>query len=307
MIRSSNSSPTSHNLVAETPFFFAREDARLFGILHSPQGPAKPLAFVMSHPFGEEKLWSHRVFVSCARALAERGYAVLRFDYFGAGDSSGMSGDTSLASHRADLQAAIRTLEQRLPTVQRIGLIGLRLGASFAASLLEAGAESPRLRSAPLVLWDPILDGDAYFQELLRSNLSTQLAVYGKVVDNREVLTARIRAGGTVNVDGYEIGKDLLESCGVNTLLTTEAKRHDGPTLVVQIAATEAIKERADLKALAASYSQGTLLRAAEQPFWREIKPFYPRASQLQEATLRWLDEVENGQAAPLEAAAVGR
>jgi hypothetical protein len=219
-----------------------------------------------------------------------------------------MSSDTSLASHRADLQAAVRTLEQRMPTVERIGLIGLRLGASFAASLLESMNDSPRLRAAPLVLWDPILDGDAYFQELLRSNLSTQLAVYGKVVDNREVLTARIRAGDTVNVDGYEIGKDLLESCGVNTLLTTDAKRHDGPTLVVQIAATDAQKERADLKALAASYSQGTLLRAAEQPFWREIKPFYPRASQLQEATLRWLDEVASGQsAAPLEAAASGR
>jgi hypothetical protein len=75
----------------------------------------------------------------------------------------------------------------------------------------------------------------------------------------------------------------------------------------VQIAASEAQKERADLKALAASYSQGTLLRAAEQPFWREIKPFYPRASQLQEATLRWLEQVENGRTAePLEAAAAG-
>lgn len=293
--------------MAETPFFFAREDARLFGILHAPQGPAKPLAFVMSHPFGEEKLWSHRVFVSCARALAERGHAVLRFDYCGAGDSSGMSADTSLATHRVDLQAAIRTLEERMPSVERIGLIGLRLGASFAALLLEAAGDSPRLRSAPLVLWDPILDGDSYFQELLRSNLSTQLAVYGKVIDNREVLTARIRAGETVNVDGYEIGKDLLESCGVNTLLTTEAKRHDGPTLVVQIAASEAQKERADLKALAASYSQGTLLRAAEQPFWREIKPFYPRASQLQDATLRWLEQVESGESAlPLEAARSG-
>lgn len=194
-----------------------------------------------------------------------------------------------------------------MPTVQRIGLIGLRLGASFAALLLESAAESARLRTAPLVLWDPILDGDAYFQELLRSNLSTQLAVYGKVVDNREVLTARIRAGGTVNVDGYEIGKDLLDSCGVSTLLTTEAKRHDGPALVVQIAASEAQKERADLKALAASYPQGTLLRAAEQPFWREIKPFYARASQLQEATLRWLDAIENGQASTqLEAASGG-
>jgi len=296
--------------VTETPFFFVRQDARLFGVLHLPEGAARPLAFVMSHPFGEEKLWSHRVFVSCARALAARGHAVLRFDYFGAGDSNGLSAEASLDSHRSDLQAALAEIEQRVPAIEQIGLIGLRLGATFAALLSESNAQqqiSPRLRDAPLVLWDPILDGDAYFQELLRSNLSTQLAVYGQVVDNREVLTARIRAGGSVNVDGYEIGKALLESCGVGALLTTASKHHTGPTLVVQIAATEAQKERADLKALASSYAQGTLTRAAEQPFWREIKPFYPRASQLQELTLRWLDEVTGAASAePLGAAASG-
>src|SRR5262249_47130195 len=163
------------------PFFFAREQARLFGLLHTPDGPTQPLAFVMSHPFAEEKLWSHRVFVSFARALAQRGHAVLRFDYTGAGDSSGMSRDVSLATHTADPTAAIATLSQRVPGVQKVGLIGLRLGATFAALITESQT-SPLLRGAPLILWDPVLDGDAYFQELFRSNLSTQLAVYGKVV-----------------------------------------------------------------------------------------------------------------------------
>jgi hypothetical protein len=111
-----------------------------------------------------------------------------------------------------------------------------------------------------------------------------------------------------VNVDGYEIGRDLLDSCGASTLLTPETKRHDGPALVVQISATQAQKERADLKALAASYARGTLLRATEQPFWREIKPFYGRAAQLQEMTLHWLDEIDSSATnAPLEAAASGR
>ncbi len=248
----------------------------------------------MSHPFAEEKLWSHRVFISMARALAERGHTVLRFDYMGAGDSSGTTPETSLQTHLQDLRAAIAELTRRVPQLHRIGLIGLRLGASFAALAAEAAAGDEQLepvRHAPLILWDPVMDGEAYFQELLRTNLSTQLAVYGKVVENRETLTARILAGDPVNVDGYDIGPALLQSCGITCLLSTEAKRHQGPVLVTQIAASKAQKDREDLASLAASYPHGDIQRAAEQPFWREIKPFYPRAEQLQTLTLQWLDQ----------------
>jgi pimeloyl-ACP methyl ester carboxylesterase len=277
----------------ETPFFFARPGAQLFGMLHKPAGASGRLGFVMSHPFAEEKLWGHRVYVSFARALAARGHAVLRFDYMGAGDSSGMTPDTSLDTHLADLAAAVDTLRARQPGVERIGLVGLRLGASFAALLAEKAADDPSLaslRDAPLVLWDPVTDGEAYFQELLRTNLSTQLAVYGKVQETREVLQERIRAGGLVNVDGYEIGKALFESCAVNPLLAPGARRHAGPVLVLQVAANDKIKDRPELTTLAADYPRGTFARAVEQPFWREIKPFYGRAESLQQVTLDWLE-----------------
>ena len=279
--------------MTETPFFFTRGQANLFGFLHTPTTAAKPTAFLFSHPFAEEKLWSHRVLLSLARELANRGHIVMRFDYMGAGDSSGTTPDTSLDSHLADLDAAFAYLIDKHPEVQRVGLVGLRLGASFAAMFAEtAAARRPQLQGAPLVLWEPVLDGANYFQELLRSNLSTQLAVYGKVEENRDTLQARIREGGKVNVDGYEIGRDLFESCARPDLLSTAAKTHTGPTLVMQIAPGAETKPRDDLTALAQSYPTGTALRTPEQPFWREIKPFYGRAANLQQATLQWLEQV---------------
>lgn len=275
----------------ETPFFFARDGARLFGMLHAPASPTSGTAFLMSHPFAEEKLWSHRVFVSVARALVQRGHAVMRFDYMGAGDSSGMTSETSLATHLADLSAALDTLLRRTQRVERVGIVGCRLGATIAALFAEQAATGrEQLRGAPLILWDPVIDGQSYFQDVLRSNLTTQLAVYGKVQENREVLQEKIRNGGTVNVDGYEIGRSLFDSCAVPQLLPPGPRQHDGPVLVMQIAAGDQVKDSADLQALAQSYPRGEFGRAHEQAFWREIKPFYARAENLQQATLAWIE-----------------
>ena len=57
-------------VTTETPFFFPSGKHSLFGILHQPAAATCLPAFVFCHPFGEEKLWTHRVFVSFARRLA---------------------------------------------------------------------------------------------------------------------------------------------------------------------------------------------------------------------------------------------
>lgn len=285
----------SESTAIETPFFFAHGARRLFGVLHLPEsGTACRRAFVMSHAFGEEKLWSHRVFVTMARALAERGYAVLRFDYTGAGDSGGDTAHASLDIHLEDLASAFGELQARCPRVERTGIIGLRLGAAYAAVFCERVAGDPRfsgLARAPLVLWESVTDGEAYFMELLRSNMATQMAVYGEVRENREALMARIRAGDPVNVDGYDIGKALIESAGRPDLLPSTPLRHAGAVLVLQICASAQAKPREDLQSLATRYARGTFARVVEQPFWREIKPFYGRARELQAFTLQWLEQ----------------
>lgn len=289
--RNAQRSTLSLFLTMEQAGFFKSGDRQLFGVLHAPASP-DPLGFVMSHPFGEEKLWAHRVFVSFARALAARGHAVLRFDFTGAGDSGGELSATTLESHISDLEAAVAHLSATVPSVKRIGLVGLRFGATIAALAAERAAHGPGpVAGAPLVLWDPLTDGDAWLGEMLRSHLSTQLAVHGKVIENRDALRARIRNGEAVNLDGYDLAAPLFDSCNRKDLLAPTTKGHGGGTLVMQIAANETQKTRADLKALRAAYPQGEYQRCSEEPFWKEIRAFYGRAPNLERLTLEWLEK----------------
>jgi exosortase A-associated hydrolase 2 len=275
----------------EQPGFFDGHSGRLFGFYHEPREPRASQAFVLSHAFGEEKLWSHRVLVSFARELAERGYPVFRFDYTGTGDSDGSLAETSIASHVLDLAAAVRWLNAKLDGSCQIGLVGLRLGATIAALL--AGQHPPCTdRLGPLVLWDPVTDGESYVQELLRSHLSTQLAVHGRVIEGRDALRERIRRGESVNLDGYELAAPLHDSCARKDLLSGEARGFQGDALVVQISPAASGKPRQDLVALAQTYSRGSLASCAEEPFWREIRPFYGRAVNLQAVTVDWLEKL---------------
>ena len=209
-----------------------------------------------------------------------------------AGDSGGELATTSLESHVADLEAAVAHLSATVPAVKRIGLVGLRFGATIAALAAERASQvaSP-VADAPLVLWDPLTDGDAWLGEMLRSHLSTQLAVHGKVVENRDALRARIRNGESVNLDGYDLAAPLFDSCNRKDLLAPTTKGHGGVTLVMQIAASESQKVRADLEALRAAYPRGEYQRCIEEPFWKEIRAFYGRAPNLERLTLEWLEK----------------
>jgi pimeloyl-ACP methyl ester carboxylesterase len=235
---------------------------------------------VFCHPLGEEKLWSHRVFVSYARRLAAAGYPVLRFDFMGNGDSEGSFSDLSLSSFCADLRRAIEEA-RRLTGMTAVSLLGLRLGATIARLVAE---ETRDIRH--LVLWAPITDGERYLQDLLRINVMTQMAIYKVVRQERPELIAEMQQGRTVNVDGYEMGWPLYASVAS---ITGESppRVFNGPCLVVQV--DKQPRPAADLQRLAASYSGETLKFAQEEPFWKEIAKFYQEAPNLFSVTSEWL------------------
>jgi alpha-beta hydrolase superfamily lysophospholipase len=81
-----------------------------------------------------------------ARGLAGAGFAVLRFDFTGLGESGGDFSATTLSTNLGDLARAVACLQKRGP--EPIGLIGHSLGG--AACLLAAG-ELASIRSLAVI------------------------------------------------------------------------------------------------------------------------------------------------------------
>lgn len=263
------------------PFFFRNGSNRLFGILHAPPDTnTQSTGFVFCHPCFEEKLWAHRVYVGMARKLAWHGYPVLRFDYMGHGDSDGDFEQATVASRLADIACAVETLKQEAG-VASVGLLGLRFGATLAALSADA---LPGI--ARLVLWDPLVDGAAYMQEVLLSNLATQSAVHQKILHTRDELVAQMEAGGTVNIEGYGLTHAFYAEASGIKLQSPHA--FTGPCLIAQIGRASQ-KPKKNLEALSTGYANAELVLCTEEPFWKEIKPYCPRADDLYQSTIDWL------------------
>lgn len=149
-----------------TPLMFGPATRRLFGLYH-PAEEGRPVrgTVLICPPFGQEALRSHRFFKVLADRLARAGHSVLRFDYYGTGDSPGDDAEGDLEGWSHDVVAAHEEL-RRLSTTPAgtppLKWLGARLGGTLA--LLAARQARPALDR--LVLWEPVMDGPAYARML---------------------------------------------------------------------------------------------------------------------------------------------
>lgn len=146
------------------PFYFGISPKRLYGCHHPPQNlNPRTCAVVLCYPIGQEYIRSHRAIYQLAVRLSQAGFHVLRFDYFGCGDSEGNFEDGSLAQWTSDIHSAITEIQER-SALTSISLIGLRIGATMA---LQAAAVCRHVTS--IVLWEPIFDGKLHLKELVKT------------------------------------------------------------------------------------------------------------------------------------------
>lgn len=199
-------------MLDERPLMFGSGDADLLGILSQPEQYATVgVLIIVGGP--QYRVGSHRQFTLLARALADAGYASLRFDHRGMGDSTGP--ETGFLQLDQDVQAAIDALMSAVTSLKKVVLWGLCDAAS--ASLLYLRRQQDH-RVAGLVLLNPWVRSDktlaetriryyygqrllqgAFWKKLLSGQFSFRYALAGLLT------TLRAKKGGHAgSADSYQ-------------------------------------------------------------------------------------------------------
>ena len=204
-----------------TPMFFSFHAAA--------PGKGVKAAVLMVPAIFEEKQDAHRAIVNFAHRLAEQGISVLRFDFRGQGESGGELHEFHPEDLIADVRFAFAEL-QRSGEFAQTGAVGVR----FGSNLLAAAARD--INPAFLVGWAPVYDGENYAKTVLWTNLTTQMMVYRKIVEDRKVLRQRLEEGRLVDVDGYKLSLDWYRYLAADDLVG-HLSATAFPTLLLDIAA----------------------------------------------------------------------
>ena len=259
----------------EEPLFFPGPTHRLFGVLHLPDGDPRA-GLVFCAPFAEEHKQGYRIFVELARRLTAEGFACLRFDYRGTGDSDGPFTDFTLAGAVGDIAAAAAFLRQRAP-VERLGVIGLRLGASLAWRAVEQG-----LDASLLALWQPITNGKLFYRLNIRRMLIRQMMTDGKAQGERDTAD-----DASIDLDGFLASRAMCKE--IEALDLAAADLPQAPVLLAQFAHTT--DPAGDLKPLAERLRPDLdrFLPFVIEPFWQRLG--YVDCTPAIDATAAWLVE----------------
>jgi alpha/beta superfamily hydrolase len=261
--------PTLANAFEE-PLRLRSGPDNLHGMLHHPVAKVRGTVLLCT-PDGEERAWSHRTYVQLARTLAHRGYAALRFEYAGHGESSGTYEETTVETRLNNIAAAAQYLADQLGS-ERFAVVASRLGAAFA---LEAAARGTAI--SHLALWEPVFDIPAYVRNLIRINLTGQMVIHKQVVKTTEQLLAEIAAGGHVSANGYHLTQQFLD--GTAQLHPRERLRaFAGRVLIVTTPSARPPESSAEI------------VRLPLLPFWKEPKTDMTVPRDLIAETCHWID-----------------
>ena len=146
------------------PVVFGEAGHQLSGWFHPPAalaGQTRDCVVVMCNPIGYDAICTHRHYRILARQLADSGFAVLRYDHHGTGDSAGTDEDPERFPSWIKGVATAVAFGKQASGASQTSLFGVRMGATLAL----AAAADARLADS-LVAWAAFPSGSLYLREM---------------------------------------------------------------------------------------------------------------------------------------------
>lgn len=274
-----------HQVGRSRPLWFGPEDRPLFGWLHTPASGEARGGIVLCPTLGIEAVNARYAYRYLADRLAEAGFVALRFDYDGTGDSGGEHGDPGRVEAwlRSIVVATDLVRGLQLP---RVGVVGLRMGATFVAQIFGSGPAA----IDDLILWDPCASGRTFLRE--------QGALW------RFTLGAESVDDGSIETPGLVYDKDIVGELSALAIATGEGPMADRVLVLARAGRTgdRRMNERLNLPHVERREISGQ----------EELVDVQPDAARVPEETistmLEWLSAgAGSGPAVAIDPSTVGR
>ena len=228
----------------------------VFTVVHQPSSTAD-LAMVICQPIYAEVARNQRRELILAWQLASVGIMAVRFNYRGAGHSSGRADQLTFADMVEDASEVARWLVNEWGQ-PRIGFVGTRLGALVAVAAAKGHPGSP------LVLWEPPPDMDRYYNEVFRARM-IGLVKQGRRTPSGKSSLDDFARDGVIDVLGSPLSHSLYQSTKdleLGELLDQAGPR---PTSIIQMTVKQEI--RPSLKGVLARRPAGSTIEATTIPY----------------------------------------
>jgi hypothetical protein len=207
--------------------------AYLYTVLHEVPNPLARVLLI--GPFASERHNAYLPWVRWARYLATQGIEVLRYDYRGIGESTGLFEEMTFKHWIEDVDLLADWLKNRTPDVPLV-LHGLEVGGLLAANAFHSGI------GRALLLWSP----PSTANQALRATILRWVGLEYLFKPSEDVKPAaeyirQLEHGDPIEVEGYQWSSSLWrDSFGVKLPASmidegTAASAYDRPVRIVKL------------------------------------------------------------------------
>jgi pimeloyl-ACP methyl ester carboxylesterase len=273
--------------IANRPVRFSAGGRQLAGMLHLPEGACREPGVVFCNAFGDERRSSALTMARLARSVAGRGFPVLRFDYWGCGDSPGEFADATVQTQLEDIRSAVGFLREET-SAKSVCLLGLRFGATLA---VRAADDEPAC--AALVLVQPVPDGAAYVDAEVKRKL-----VRGMITKALGGIASAAPEDEVIDLDGYALRRKTVEQMRA-LRIEPGGNAARCKTVIIQVSFNEKLRPESEAAraAFQACGATADIVTLVMPPFWsrHDAMP----TTVLEEAVCGWLERAVGAIQAP--------